>query len=818
MHRSSTTYAIIFYILLAILVVLIAHGILSGAEHMAMREFQTGKLVIAQETLHGIQSLVASAQDYVQYLAAFPKIQKLDEPATREMMQTLFKSANNIIASITRVDSTGKIRITIPYSEYEGTDITYQEHIKRLLKSHQPVIGGPLKIVQGFDAVVIHIPTLLNDSIFTGSIAAIIAFDSLKSRFIAPISKNPDEVVWLANANGKILCHPKYHFGKRLDEVYSNITDQNLSNFLSNFPTKNSGSLTYMDMDNKVHILCWYCERIGFERWVLGIDVKKNIALSSFVPLKKKIIISSILALLLALVGVFATLRLAERKSIIEQQKKFLTVANFQREKLDYILKFAQELLTVDINTDVTPRIAESAKSLYNAPFAMEWIYNKKSNELIPGYSFIDDYRITEELRSSGIDIAQIPLPTIIDDLDLSELSGHIILPVSKFSAIAPQWTIIIHSIKSIHPFENFIVIPLSTKEKFFACIVIPEDKGSSIQAELLESFRISVSQSLYIRSILGELIANNRINQDILNTVDKAIFLVDSRFTILSASPVFYNLYEVKGKAIGRNLFEVVPFLRDLHLEEVYREVMKTKTSRETEETYIASDRKRRFTQTKIIPISDEGKQVKRLLTIVDDVTEFRLLEEKLQRTADELSQKNHQLEKLAITDELTQLRNYRYFIEQLPIYISKHRSEEAEMSLISMDLDDFKRYNDTYGHPAGDKLLMEIADIVRGFIRSGDLGARYGGDEFVMILTDTDLFEAQDVAERLCRRISQALFMGEKGTRNEHITASIGIAVLTDDVADDEELLRRADTALYVSKRKGRNRVTIYSADVES
>ncbi|MCD6418510.1 diguanylate cyclase [bacterium] len=818
MHKSSIIYSIIFYVLLAVLIVIVAHGMLADAEKIALREFGSEKLTIAYETMHGIESAVSSVKDNIEYLATFPQIANLDESASRSIMKGLFNSINSIVASITRVDSSGIIRITVPYSDFEGYDINYQEHIKRLLKNHQPVIGGPLKIVQGFDAFVIHIPTFKDDSIFTGSIAGVIAFDTLKSRFIEPLLGDTNEIVWLANAGGKVLCHQKYKFGKQIEEIYSDVNDRRLLNFLVDFPIKDSGWLTYKDSRGRERILYWYCKRIGFEKWVLGIDVKEEAALASLIPLKKKIIISSILALLLAVLGVFAVARLTERKSVIEQQRQCLKIADYRREKLEYILQFARSLLTDDMSIDPYLKILEGAKSLLDAPIAMEWKFLNANGELIPEHSIIGDYRIAEELRSAGIDIAQVPLPVVIGNIDLSKLSGYVAISVDVFSDISAQWKVIVNTLKSICPTENFTVIPFSVKDRYFACVVVPENKESIIGSEFIESFRISVSQSLYIRSILSELIANNRINQDVLKNVDKAIFLVDSHFTVLSASPVFYRLYEVKEDAIGKNLFEVVPFLKNLHLEEIFRDVIRTRMSRETEETYLSSEKKRRFTRTKIIPIITDGERVERLLVIVDDVTEFRLLEEELKHTADELAQKNHQLAKLAITDELTQLKNYRYFIEQLPNYILQHRKKGIEMSLLSMDIDDFKRYNDTYGHPAGDRLLAEVADIIRGFLRSEDLGVRYGGDEFVIILSKTDRIEAQDVAERLCSRIARTSFLGEKGIRNEHITVSIGIAILTEDIANAEELLRQADSALYESKRNGKNRITIYDASGEN
>jgi len=565
-------------------------------------------------------------------------------------------------------------------------------------------------------------------------------------------------------------------------------------------------------------ILCWSRSALGIEQWTLGIDSDARLAQDAIAPLKRKLIIAAVLMLAFALVAVSIIAGLAGRRAKIEQQNRYLRIADAQRGKLDFIYRFAQELLAADIQGRIFGRIADAIKTVAAAPFAMAWHYDAAIDAFVPANTVMDDHRLSEQIRASGVDIAQLRMPNKIDDTDMRELGGHIVMPLQKLETIGPSWTLLTHSLSKLFAYTHMVVVSLKLRDKLFGCLVVPCKAEAPTQAELVESFRLAVGQVLYIRAILAELMTNNRIQQDILNTVDKAIFLVDSNFAILSASPVFYRIFDVKGEAIGKNLFEVVQFLRDLHQEEVYREVIRTKSVVETEETYFSPDKNRRFTRTKIIPIAGEGEMVERILTIVDNVTEFRLLEEQLRHTANELTQKNRQLQKQAITDELTQLRNYRYFMEQLPVYIDRHRAAGQTFALVSMDIDDFKRYNDTYGHLAGDRLLVEVSDIVRGFLRSGDLAARYGGDEFVLVLSDTGKDEAMDTAQRLCSRISRAVFLGAQGIRSEHITVSIGIAEFTDDIIEGEDLLRRSDAALYASKQSGKRRVTAYSADLRA
>ena len=187
------------------------------------------------------------------------------------------------------------------------------------------------------------------------------------------------------------------------------------------------------------------------------------------------------------------------------------------------------------------------------------------------------------------------------------------------------------------------------------------------------------------------------------------------------------------------------------------------------------------------------------------------------------------------AITDGLTGLHNHRYFYERLEEEVAKSKRYGAPLSLLMLDLDDFKRFNDAYGHLAGDQVLREIADILqRQLRRQIDVVARYGGEEFAVILPSTPLAGAQVVGDRLQRQVSvcvededgaaelvgerirahvaKTLFGDDAEERGVSITVSIGAATFPDNAPDAEGLVRAADKALYLAKRLGKNRVEIF------
>jgi diguanylate cyclase len=166
-------------------------------------------------------------------------------------------------------------------------------------------------------------------------------------------------------------------------------------------------------------------------------------------------------------------------------------------------------------------------------------------------------------------------------------------------------------------------------------------------------------------------------------------------------------------------------------------------------------------------------------------------------------------QVKRESLTDALTGISNRKAFDSALVQSIETAREETAPFSLLMLDIDHFKQFNDTYGHLIGDKVLRFIASILTRCIKGSDLAARYGGEEFAVILPNTPLQGAASVSEQIRKSISAGeLKDKESGKRYGRITASIGIAEFHPEEAVNG-LIERADQALYSAKKKGRNRV---------
>lgn len=163
--------------------------------------------------------------------------------------------------------------------------------------------------------------------------------------------------------------------------------------------------------------------------------------------------------------------------------------------------------------------------------------------------------------------------------------------------------------------------------------------------------------------------------------------------------------------------------------------------------------------------------------------------------------------------TDELTGLLNHGYFHQRMDEEISRCSRFGSVFSVIFLDVDMFKSYNDAFGHLAGDEMLRQIAEYIRDSIRGIDIGFRYGGDEFAVVLPASSLDDARHVAERVRRRVES-----EMESRGIALTCSMGIAAWPSDGVTREKLLRAADSALYLSKEKGRNQISFASEVVDA
>ncbi|MCG6201876.1 sensor domain-containing diguanylate cyclase [Psychromonas antarctica] len=201
-------------------------------------------------------------------------------------------------------------------------------------------------------------------------------------------------------------------------------------------------------------------------------------------------------------------------------------------------------------------------------------------------------------------------------------------------------------------------------------------------------------------------------------------------------------------------------------------------------------------------LPLTDITGKVTQICMIIYDVTDVALNKQAFQEA-------NKKLENLSHTDTLTQLNNQGHWRECCFREYKRHTRTQQPSSLIMLDIDFFKKVNDTYGHPFGDEVIREVANCLRKNMRETDIAGRYGGEEFTLILVDTDLKNAQLVAERI--RIAVEEYDFYYLDKLVKVTISLGVAQITGNIPDYKTWIKTADLGLYIAKDSGRNQIGI-------
>jgi len=262
-----------------------------------------------------------------------------------------------------------------------------------------------------------------------------------------------------------------------------------------------------------------------------------------------------------------------------------------------------------------------------------------------------------------------------------------------------------------------------------------------------------------------------------------------------LAVNKAFEKLTGLKD-VVGKKVTEVIPGIR-----ESYPELF------ETYGRVALSGRPERF-EVFLEPlgawlsVSVYSTRKEYFTAIFDDITDRKKAEE-------ELKELNRRLEELSITDGLTTLYNSRYFYSRVEEEIKRADRYGHPLSILIADVDDFKHYNDTHGHPMGDNLLRDIASCLRKCMREQDLVARYGGEEFSIILPETGKEAAGQIAERIRKVLAAQPFPHQESQPGGNLTISLGVAAFPRDAGDIKGLVGQADKALYRAKEKGKNRV---------
>jgi len=308
-------------------------------------------------------------------------------------------------------------------------------------------------------------------------------------------------------------------------------------------------------------------------------------------------------------------------------------------------------------------------------------------------------------------------------------------------------------------------------------------------------------------------------LNSPILAQLNSGVIVVDDEYRIHYLNAFIerhasVQLSEVQGKSI----FAVFADLPEAWLKRKLMSVLDLKTpafSSWEQRQYIfklphlrpiTSSSQYMAQNCSMLPLSSEQAEQPLICILIEDATDAFVYQQHLSKTLIELERANRQ-------DGLTKVLNRRYWEEQLKQEIHRSQRYHHPLSLILFDLDKFKDLNDKYGHLGGDFVLVQLASFIGSLLRDSDLFGRYGGEEFGIILPDTSLDGAIEVAERICLAVAEYPMLFNQQTIR--VSVSMGVAeLIPKQHLLHDDLIRCADMALYNAKRAGRNRVCSYLA----
>ncbi|HVL38121.1 MAG TPA: diguanylate cyclase [Fimbriimonadaceae bacterium] len=361
---------------------------------------------------------------------------------------------------------------------------------------------------------------------------------------------------------------------------------------------------------------------------------------------------------------------------------------------------------------------------------------------------------------------------------------------------------------------DDFLTKPLDREELFarlkVAQRILRTEENLHLQKRELEAAGDRLQQAN------TNLMLASRRFEELFNGMPAACFTFDEAGRIHEWNREAETLF---GIAPHRTLLQPVVSIfgarGSFWTPEVIEQVFKGRSLTDMEWVYESEDREARWLVCNVFPLVGTGGEILGAISANVDITERKLAERRVKEQMAEIaSQKaalqeaNERLALLALTDGLTGLCNHRRFQEILEEQFLRLRETEEPLSVVMLDVDHFKAYNDTYGHTEGDNVLKTVAQALTESCLEQEIVARYGGEEFSIVLANTGLSGAVQAAERFREAIAHQDWPLRK------VTVSVGVATSDPSVTRPKQLIERADEALYASKQAGRNRVTSYES----
>ncbi|NPA25032.1 MAG: diguanylate cyclase [Deltaproteobacteria bacterium] len=287
-----------------------------------------------------------------------------------------------------------------------------------------------------------------------------------------------------------------------------------------------------------------------------------------------------------------------------------------------------------------------------------------------------------------------------------------------------------------------------------------------------------------------------------VVECIDDAVIVVDLQGRIVDANPAAENFLErPRSEVVGTWLKDYLPVDYDLV------GMLQDSEHRQIEIEFRMRDDREAIFDLRVSRLSLRDGAWVGILLVARDVTERVAMVDDRERMIIELEAAKAELMRQVKYDFLTGVYSRRFFLELAEKELVRALRYRRPLSLVMVDIDHFKRVNDTYGHACGDRILVEVAKGIKQELRTVDILARFGGEEFVILLPETDLWQARQVAEKIRAKIAGMSFLAPDNETEIPVTISLGLTALDGKVAGLDDLIRLADQAMYAAKADGRD-----------
>lgn len=326
---------------------------------------------------------------------------------------------------------------------------------------------------------------------------------------------------------------------------------------------------------------------------------------------------------------------------------------------------------------------------------------------------------------------------------------------------------------------------------------IVSSSKNASKASEFFSLLGLVVGIALSM-TLGPKFIRNHIINDAILNTTRNITITIDGKGIVTSINSTAENFFQKsKELLVNKNHQAIIGIGKMIDMELPIDRIISSGIGVcNLERIYSFGDGWRSVLNVDCLPMSERTPCG--VLIVARDISERKILEEKLYA--------------MTLRDSMTNLYNHAYLKRRLKEELLKSKDNEQSLSYILLDIDDFKFYNDRFGHQAGDALLKEFAQLLKKCVRGKDIVGRYGGDEFAVILPKAGRSTALMLAERIRSTVEKHPFNNKMLVPGNNITVSIGVAIFPDDACDGDELIKLADEAMYRCKQNQKNGVQLY------